>query len=288
MVMSDLVRKVRSTDRLRLGAIALALVSLALIGLQWMTDFVRPDNLLLATPKVVSLSWLESRYTYLLLHLATVLPILALSFDHKVHYYRQWRFLMPAILIVGALFVLWDVFFTAKGVWGFNHAYLLGLFWLGLPVEEWLFFATVPFACVFIYECLNAYFPMDGRPRWEAVVTHLLILVFLSIGFLFWNHMYTATTFLGAGFFLLFHQLFLDGSYRGRFYRAYLVSCIPFLLVNGVLTGGYTRLPVVIYNPEEYLGLRITSVPADDAAYSFLLILATITFYESFKKSGVS
>lgn len=269
-------------------ALAVVLIPLVLIGLQWMTDAVRPDNLLFDTPKVARLPWLESRYTYLLLHLFTLLPVLALSFDSKVHYYRQWGLLIPAILIVGSVFIFWDVFFTAKGVWGFNHDYLLGVFWLGLPVEEWLFFVTVPFACLFIYECLNAYFPVDWIGRGETILTPVLIAVLLGIGFLFWNHMYTATTFLASGFFLLFHRLFLDGSYRGRFYRAYAVSWIPFLLVNGVLTGGYTRQPIVVYNPEEYLGLRITSVPADDAAYSFLLILGTITLYETFRKKSLS
>ena len=55
-------------------------------------------------------------------------------------------------------------------------------------------------------------------------------------------------------------------------------------MINGILTGGYTQEPVVIYNPEEYLGIRVTSVPLDDAIYGLLLIFSIITIFESFRK----
>ena len=169
-------------------------------------------------------------------------------------------------------------------MWGFNDHYFAGFIFLNLPVEEWLFFFTVPFACVFIYECLNFYIKPDLLVRIERPMTLALIVGFLAVGFLFWGRLYSSTTFLLAGFFTLYHSLFVDGTYRSRFYLSFLVSLLPFLLVNGVLTGGYTEQPVVIYNPEEYLGIRITSVPLDDAVYGFLLLFGVVTVYEFFKK----
>lgn len=271
-------------NRIKVGKTVLISLCLLLIGLLWATNEVASDNLLLDVPEVKLISWLESRFTYFYLHLFTVVPVFLLSFDKKVHYHTQWRFLLPAIGIVGLAFILWDVYFTAVGVWGFNHNYLSGAFLLGLPIEEWLFFLTVPFACVFIYECLNFYLKTDLLKKLEPWLSKLLVVLFLGVGFYFWSHLYSSTTFLLAGFFLLFHLLFMDGSYRSRFYLAYLVSWLPFMLVNGVLTGGYTQEPVVIYNPEEYLGIRITSVPLDDSVYSFLLLFSTITLYEGFRK----
>lgn len=257
----------------------LALLTVGLVAVQWATDEVS-GGLLTEVPKVRLLPWLETRYTYLLLHLFTILPVLSLSFDRRVAYYRSWRFLFPAILPVALIFISWDVFFTVKGVWGFNDRYLAGWRILHLPVEEWLFFFTVPFACVFIYECLNHYIKKDLLRTVEPFLTPLLIALFLAVGGFFFSHMYTATTFLLAGAFLLYHYLFLDGRYRSRFYLAYAVSWLPFLLVNGVLTGGYTQEPVVLYNPGEYLGIRVTSIPLDDSIYSFLLLLGVITLYE--------
>lgn len=265
----------------------LVLLPVLLVAIQWLTDPVQVGNLQLEVPKVKLLPWLETPFTYFYLHIFTFVPVFLLSFDRRVHYYRKWKFLLPAVAIVGAVFILWDIFFTVKGVWGFNDRYLSGWRLLRLPVEEWLFFFTVPFACIFIYECLNYYVKRDLLASLEKVLTPLLIVIFLATGIVFWSHMYTATTFLLTGGFLLFHYWFVDGAYRSRFYFAYLVSWIPFLLVNGVLTGGYTQEPVVIYNPPEFLGIRITSVPLDDSVYSFLLLLGTVTVFEAGRKNSL-
>ena len=262
---------------------ALIALPILLIGIQWLTDGVQPGNLMMEVPAVRHLSWLETRWVYFYLHLFTFVPVFSLSWDKNVHYYKKWKPLLPAIAIVGAVFILWDVFFTVKGVWGFNQRYFAGITLLSLPVEEWLFFFTVPFACIFIYECLNFYIKPDLLARIERPVTLGLAAVFLAVGFVSWGRLYTSTTFLLAGFFVFYHFLFLDGSYRSRFYLAFLVSLLPFLLVNGVLTGGYTEEPIVIYNPEEYLGIRITSVPVDDAVYGFLLLFGVVTLYERWR-----
>lgn len=259
------------------------ILPLLLVGWQWAFCPVKPENFLMEVPEVARLAWLETPWAYAYLHLFTFLPVFALSFDRKVHYYRKWRPLLPAILIMGGLFIAWDVFFTAQGVWGFNERYFAGYRLLHLPVEEWLFFFTVPFACIFIYECLNAYIERDLLASAEKVLTPLMAFGFLLVGLLYWGRLYTSTTFLLTGAFVLYHWLFLDGRYRSRFYLAYLVSLIPFLIVNGVLTGGYTEAPIVIYNPEEYLGIRITSVPLDDSVYGFLLLFGVVTLFERWR-----
>ena len=273
-------------DRNKTAKIVLGVfIPLLVVGVQWMTDPVQPGNLMMETPKVMLVPWLESNHTYLLLNLLTFIPVFLLSFDRNVHYYRKWKYLFPAIAITGMPFLLWDAFFTLKGVWGFNDNYFLGPRLLYLPMEEWLFFFTVPFACVFIYECLNFYLPLQWPASLEKWITASLILSLLFLGFARWSHMYTATTFLLTGFFLLFHLLFLEGRYRIRIYLAYLLSWIPFLLVNGALTGAFTAEPVVCYNPDEYFGIRISSVPIDDSVYSLLLLLIVVTFFEFFRKN---
>jgi len=267
----------------RKAAAAILLMVVMAVAIQWLIDTVRPDNLLLEVPKVKMLSWLESHYTYFYLHLFTIVPVLFLSFDKNVHYYKKWRSLFPAIAVMAAIFILWDAFFTYKGVWGFNHDYVSGAFFLHLPLEEWLFFITIPFACVFIYECLNFYIRRDLLFRFDKPLSILLIALFATTGILHWSQMYTATTFLLASALLAFHFLSFPNTYRTRMYLAYVVVLIPFIIVNGVLTGGYTQAPVVIYNPEEYLGIRLTSVPLEDAVYGFLLFLGVIMLYEARK-----
>lgn len=227
---------------------------------------------------------LETSWLYAILHLFTLLPVFVLSFDRKVHYYTSWRRLFPAIFLVAAGFIVWDIAFTHWKVWGFNEAYFSGWKILGLPWEEWLFFISVPFACLFIYKCLNVYVSRDLLGPYAGLITPLLILGLSGMGFYFFDRMYTATTCLLTAAFLLFHHLFLPGYYLGRFYLAYLVSWLPFLLVDGALTGTFTAEPVVLYNPEEFSGWRIISIPVEDSIYSLLMLLGVTTLYERWKK----
>ena len=91
------------------------------------------------------------------MNIGTVLFPFILSFDKKVAFYKNFKFLFPAILITGIFFLIWDQWFTDMNVWGFNSLHLTGYFIGDIPIEEVMFFVTVPYACLFIYECLIAY-----------------------------------------------------------------------------------------------------------------------------------
>ncbi len=250
------------------------------------TNFVAENNLLFTINWNYPLAFLETDYAYLYLHIFTIVPVLLLSFDKKVAFYKWWKYLFPAIFIVGAVFIVADSYFTKIGVWNFNETYFLDYRIATLPIEEWIFFLTVPYACTFIYACLNAYFPKDRLENYDKLISPLLMVAFLGIGLLNVDKLYTSTTFLSAAALVAYHYLFIKNSYRTLFYRAYLVMLIPFFIVNGVLTGGYTTSPIVVYNPEEYLGLRITSVPIDDAVYGFVLMFAIISLLEQFRSKN--
>lgn len=237
--------------------------------------------------KFGNFAFFETQYAYLYLHIFTFVPVFALSFDRRVHYFRSWWALFPAIAAVGLLFIVWDVYFTHARVWGFNERYLSGVFLWGLPMEEWLFFFTVPFACIFIYECLNYYVPWNPLINSERWITMGLFLVALIMAIGNIGKIYTAITFLLLVWLLSLHLNFWvskrGSQVRSRFYMAYLVSCVPFILVNGVLTGGFTEYPIVLYNNAENLGKRLASIPLDDFGYSFLLLFGTVTLYEWIK-----
>lgn len=276
-------RKLRGMIR-RNWSILVAL--LALVGVYWLwwedRSFSAP--FVYEVPQAGRWDFLERKSLYAWLHFFAILPVLALSFDKRVAYFRQWRYLFPGVILVGAFFIVWDVIFTAKGVWGFNEAYFLGFEILGLPFEEWLFFVTIPFASIFIYECLNYYFPKDWLAGAERGITITLMLLCATVGLIFLDRIYTSTTFLWTAVFLLGHLLLVKKGYRGRFYRAFLVVLVPFLLVDGVLTGALTQAPIVLYNPEEFLGLRIVSIPIEDAVYGFLMLMGAVTIMEYLRK----
>ena len=83
---------------------------------------------------------MNSHYTYLLIDFLTIIFPLFLSFDEKVAFYRQWRYLWIGLVVTGLFFIAWDALFAYQEVWSFNDAYILGTKFCGLPIEEWLFF----------------------------------------------------------------------------------------------------------------------------------------------------
>lgn len=223
-------------------------------------------------------------YTYLLINLASVAIPIAISFEKRdVYFFSKWKYIFPAILLTGIVFIVWDVIFTSQGVWGFNELYLSGIYLFHLPIGEWLFFVTIPFACVFSYEALNYHIKRDILGQYASRISAILIILLLVIGI--WHHdrIYTSLTFIATALFLLIHLFVLKSKYMGRFYLAYVVVMIPFLLVNGILTGSFIPEEVVWYNDLENLGVRIFTIPVEDTIYGMLLILMNVTIYEGLK-----
>ena len=218
-------------------------------------------------------------YTYLLLNFFSILVPLLFSFEMRICFIKKLPALIPAIVLTGTFFIIWDHYLTVWNVWGFNKEYVLGYFLWDLPIEEWLFFITIPYSCVFIYESLNFLFKKDLLFSISKNISWLLIVV-LSIVVLFnTDKLYTSIKFSSTVIFLLL-VVGKKSVVLGKFYRAYLVSLIPFFIVNGILTA----LPVVTYNNAENLGIRIGTIPIEDTVYSLLLLLMNVTFYEFFKK----
>ena len=64
------------------------------------------------------------------------------------------------------------------------------------------------------------------------------------------------------------------------FLISYLFIIIPFLIINGILTGSLIIDQVVWYNNMENLGLRIGTIPIEDFFYGFTLLLSPIILSE--------
>ncbi len=233
---------------------------------------------------------MNTQYTYLLIHAASLAGPLLLSFDKKVAFYKKWRVLFPAMLLPAVLFLIWDEYFTQIGVWSFSEAHTIGVKLGHLPLEEVLFFFTVPYCCVFIYECIRIYFPRLQQSRTAELILFLLGFLLLLLGLFFSARAYTAYTFILNGAFIavvfLFRRFFSSFDALS-FLVSYLVIIVPFLIVNGFLTA----IPVVMYNDAENLGIRLFSflpwpmhnIPFEDLFYGMLLILMNVTIYEKLK-----
>ena len=221
---------------------------------------------------------------YLIILLVTLAVPLLLSFDKKLHFYRQWKFVLPSVFIISLFYIAGDIYMTHQGVWGFDPHYRSDITIFGLPVEECLFFVIIPYASIFLHEAFILYFPgiRTGNRATRIILAALIISMVLLI--MFNRHKaYTAYSFLLTLFALLL-AIFDRSEILSKFYITFLLILIPFFIVNGILTGSFIDGEVVWYNNHENLGIRIFTIPVEDISYGFSLILLNLLLIARLKK----
>jgi len=221
---------------------------------------------------------------YLVLVLGSLLIPLLLSFDKKVAFYRHWPVLIPSIFITGVFFAAFDSYFAAKGIWGFNPRYHAGIVIAHLPLEEWLFFIFIPYASIFIHFVLKAYFPGIGLTGKTTRTISLTLIIILAAVIIAESDKAYSVTYFALMAFVLLISVILKGKLLNVFYISFTVILIPFIIVNGILTGSLIEGEVVWYNPDEITGIRLITIPVEDFAYGFSLILINLLLMDYFQK----
>lgn len=210
---------------------------------------------------------------YLWLDIGSFIIPFLFSFHPRLQFYKKWKSFLIGTLIMMCIFIPWDIAFTNSGIWGFNPTYLTGISFLGLPLEEWLFFLCIPYACLFTHYALEELFPrMAFRKKTMKVMYFSLVTALVLILWYQYEHWYTLVNFsfalvvLGIAF-----NYFQDEL--PRFFATYLIILIPFFLVNGILTGTGIEEQVVWYNNAENLGIRMGTIPVEDTIYNLGMLL---------------
>ncbi|MFO7998375.1 MAG: lycopene cyclase domain-containing protein [Bacteroidales bacterium] len=225
------------------------------------------------------------KWTYALLLAGSIAIPLLRSFEPRIRFFRYRTPLFAGIGTMMLVYIPWDIIFTQRGIWSFNHDYVSGLFIWNLPVEEWLFFVVIPYCVVFSYEVIRYFLPRLVFPKaalWVSVGSGLL---FISMALWHTQKDYTFVVMMVAGILSLMQAFFRSHkTWLSHYYVTYLVTLIPFAVVNGVLTS----LPVVRYNDMENLGVRLFSIPVEDTVYLMGMMLIVFTVYEKLKSVRTS
>lgn len=227
------------------------------------------------------------QFTYLLIDFFTVIICFLFSFHPKINFYRHFGAFILSALLVGFVFVVWDVLFTKAGVWWFNDDYLLGIKIFNLPIEEIFFFICIPFSCVFTYFCLTEFLPMDWKIQNDKIFILTSIMVCGIMAVYFHEQIYTFVTFLTLAISLAVLYFVLKVRWIGKAFTVYLILLPGFLLVNGILTGTGIDKPIVNYNPKDFIGFRILTIPVEDFFYGFEMIIWNLFFFKKFKKNDL-
>ncbi|MDA9126428.1 lycopene cyclase domain-containing protein [Flavobacteriaceae bacterium] len=221
---------------------------------------------------------------YLLLNLGSVSVPFLYSFHPRLQLHKRFLWIFSSILLTMVIFIPWDVIFTLHKIWGFNDTYFLGTKFLRLPIEEWLFFICIPFACVFTHYALLLYFPNlklnKTSTKWISNGLMALLLVLAVVNYDKW---YTVINFsLAIPLTLLVYTYNI--KLLQHFLLTFLVMLIPFFIVNGILTGSFIEDQVVWYNNAENLGIRMGTIPVEDSIYAYTMILCNLFLTELFVK----
>lgn len=228
---------------------------------------------------------LSNQYTYLLIDISCIIVTLLASFHPKSPFYKDWKYYLPSNFLVTVLFLIWDYKFTALGIWGFNDQYITGIKVLNLPIEEILFFICIPYACTYTYYVLSKYASINFELAAKRVGYTLVGLMVVTT-VLYTPKLYTSITSLLLAI-LLVLLLRNNVKYLDRFFVVYLIILVPFFISNGLLTGSYLDEPIVWYNDDYNLGIRMFTIPVEDAFYAMLMLLSNITGYEWLKNKSI-
>ena len=215
-------------------------------------------------------------WEYLIFNFVIISGPVPLSFIKSVYYFKKWKYAFMAIFPVLIPFIIWDALVAGRH-WWFNSEFITGVHIAGLPLEEWLFFITVPFAVLFIWEIFAVKIGNPVSHQLKSIKFFLLFLPFIGIFFWLSGKEYTALVLFSLGFVGLFDWLMKTEILARP--NTYLYLGI-ILLLNLVFNGYLTARPVVLYDASYQLDFRIFTVPVEDIFYGFSLLLLNTILYE--------
>jgi len=223
-------------------------------------------------------------YWYIIILFVVAAATLLIAIKSRGNFFAELKYMLPAIMFSGAIFILLNIRFLESGIISFNPIYITGKNLFGLPLEEWLFLLVISLLSFAIYQQVKIKFGHFEKPNLFLAVSLVLLVVF---GLIAWFSRPKPVTFFV--FFLL--TIYLGYTiFRNRFkqhltkfYIAIIISVVPFFLFKGILNS----LPVVKYNNEFNLGIQIYGVPVEDFGYFFLLMLINVTIFEYLRNSRI-
>mgnify|MGYP000932540739 CR=1 FL=1 len=206
---------------------------------------------------------------YLLLNIFIIIVPLILTFEKKIQFYKKLPALLISILFVGGGYIIWDAIATLRGDWAFNPKYLIGVNFLNLPLEEILFFITVPYSTIFLYETGKLYLK-ESEIKISKKFFMVLSIALIITALIYSSQYYTITVLLFCSLFILINLFpVVSNLLKSKIYWLWIAfTYIPFLVVNYILTS----LPIVTYSPDAIWGLRVTTIPVEDFFYSFSML----------------
>lgn len=226
-------------------------------------------------------------YTYSLVLLFAVVVCFIASFDKRLQFNHYFGSFFKAAFIVAIPYIAWDIWFTAHGVWWFNTNYTLGITIARLPLEEILFFIFIPFSCIFTYYAIDKYFKWETLSAFNTILVFVSVIILSVVALLNTDKIYTLVTAIVTIATLVYLLFIAKAEWLTKASVIFAILLLGFFPVNGVLTGSFIESPIVNYNPKDFLGVRIFTIPIEDAVYGYSQFLLILYFFKIFSKLNI-
>ena len=220
------------------------------------------------------------KFEYLMFNLIVIVGPVVSQFNRQIKPISHWRLKLVTSGIVMIPYIIWDMLVTDLH-WWFNKAYTLDFRLFSLPIGEWLFFVTVPFGCLLVWETLphaDSWLVQLKSLRYVRAVLCAALLI--GIWVFSTGKQYTGLVLCCFGLVGLVDAfLGIDLLLRPK---TYLYLAIVFGLIL-VFNGYLTARPIVLYGEAYQSGYRILTIPVEDFGYGFTLMLFNAMLYEKLK-----
>ena len=222
---------------------------------------------------------IQVQYEYLIFNLIVLSGPLFFGLLKPFYFVHKWIYAFISIFVVGIPYIIWDSIVTGSH-WMFNDNHVLGLYFLNLPIEEWMFFITVPFACLFTWEMIIRRVKSSRIEKMKIIRQVLYFLPIPGFYLFFAGLEYTGLVFIFISIAIVIDQILETDLFLRKEFYFYLLMIIGFTLVfNGFLTGR----PVVLYGESYQVGFRVFTIPIEDFGYGLSMLYLNTIVYEKLK-----
>lgn len=216
--------------------------------------------------------------TYLIINIVIIsIPFLVTLFERRINFYKKLPALAISIFIVGGVYVFWDILATNAGHWRFSGDHVGGIKIFSIPLEEALFFVTVPFSCIFTYESID-YFLKKKSISHSNNIKYLGVIAFGLFFFLaVFSNGYTRAVLIASALIIPLTKLLVPDMSSQRKYWIYIgITTLLFFIFNYFLTS----IPIVEYGRTKILGTRVFSIPLEDFLYNWGMLTMYLAVFK--------
>lgn len=179
-------------------------------------------------------------------------------------------------IIIAIPYLIWDAL-VAGHWWSFNPDHILGLTVSNLPLEEILFFITVPAACLILWHGIKDNCTTQSNQSRPHFIIFAAFLILITVG--------PALTYWRLVSALSLVILIIDYSTAKLITSpAGFTMSFAILTLTLVFNGYLTARPVVTYAPAAISGVRLFTIPIEDFLYGLTLIWSNIILYQALQR----